>query len=178
MKRLLVLGIFLVILLLAACVAPPNNISPSPTTTLKPTPTRVHIQHPTEVPYSWFAVTVSITATATDLEVGDTLTVTVTTKSTGQRVADRAYCNLSAWPVDETHNNGLSDPILEPWNQSTDFHVNPGEIRTCTFSLRAVRPGIVFLEGNYGGKAYVSDYERDIGEKSSLLRIHVGSANP
>ena len=137
------------------------------------------IQHPTEVPLSWFAVTVGITATATDLKVGDTITVTVTTKSTGQLVAVRAYCSLSAWLADETHNKVLSDPILEPWYQGIDLDlIRPGDVRTCAFALQAVRPGIAFLEGGYGGKAYVSDYERDIGEKSPLLEIHVRPANP
>ncbi len=161
-----------------AAVASPAPLA-SATPTLKPAPTLLVIQHPTEVPLSWFAVTVNIAATATDLKVGNTVTVTVTTKSTGQRVAGRAYCRLNAWLADETHSSALSDPILEPWDQSTDLDlIRPGDVKTCTFTLRAVRPGTVFLEGGYGGKAYVSDYERDIGEKSPLLEIHVRPTSP
>jgi hypothetical protein len=151
----------------------------SVTPTAKPRPTKMSIQHPTELPPSWLSLTVTITATATELKGGDIITVVVTTRNTGQLSAIRTYCNLRGWLEDGTPNDYLLDPIVEPGYQSLGLYgSDPGDVETCAFSLRAAHPGTVFLQGGYGGKTYFSDYERDIGENAPWLKINVTPATP
>ena len=97
----------------------------------------------------------------------------------GQRAVGRAYCRVRGY-VNYPELQPPQDPILSPAAQYADVPgvIAPGKDVTCIFGMKAVRTGTVWLEGGYGGIVYVSDYERDIGEKSPLLEIHVGPANP
>jgi hypothetical protein len=119
------------------------------TPTLKPTPTTmITLMKATEVPRSYFSLTLSITATATELKVGDTITVTVTITNTGKLEGHRTYCNLRGWLEDRTPNDYLPNPIVEPGYPGFDMvGINPGGVQKCTFTLQAKQPETVFLEG-------------------------------
>ena len=161
------------------------TVSPAPALTATPVlePTRTPIvitMKETAVPRSYFSLTITISATATELKVGDTITVSVTVTNTGKLGAHQAYCDLRGWLEDGTPNDYLPNPIIEPgYQQRNSGGIVPGEVRTCTFTLRAAHPGTVLLEGTYGGKVYFSpDADRYVGEKSPRLKIHVEAASP
>jgi hypothetical protein len=157
--------------------APPASATP----TLSPRPTTIiTLMKATEVPRSYFSLTLSITATATELKVGDTITVTVTVTNAGKLEGHQTYCNLRGWLEDGTPNDYLPNPIVEPGYPGFDMGgINPGDTQRCTFILQAKQPGTVFLEGGYAGKViFTPDFDRYAGEKSPRLKIHVGPANP
>jgi hypothetical protein len=134
----------------------------------------------TPVPRSYFSLTMAISATVTELKVGETTSVTVIITNTGKLGAHQAYCALSAWFEDEASDRYFSDPIVSPWDQTINQDgIAPGEINTCVFALRAVRPGAVFVEGTYVGRVYFHvDGDQYVGDKSPRLKLHVTSSNP
>jgi hypothetical protein len=161
------------------------TVSLAPALTARPVlePTRTPIvitMKETEVPRSYFSLTVTISATATELKVGDTISVTVIITNTGKLGAHQAYCDLRGWLEDGTPNDYLPNPIIEPgYQQRNSDGIVPGEVQTCIFTLRAAHPGTVLLEGTYGGRVYFHvDGDRYVGESSPRLKIHVEPASP
>ncbi len=160
-------------------VVSPTPLS-SPMPSFKPRPTTMVSHHPTELPHTYFDLTLILKATTTDMKVGDTVTVTLIVTNTGILPAHNTYCNLAGYPyAGSPVYQPFDDPVLEPAVLIFDFDgINPGEVQTCTFVLLAARPGTVWLEGTYAGQVSFSDYDQYKGEKAPLLEIHVESGNP
>jgi hypothetical protein len=94
----------------------------------------------------------AITATATELQVGDIITVTVTITNTGKLNAGYpGVCNLASYvDVDLPEWQPYEDPILDPPVLGSEVEsILVGEVQIYTFVLQAARPGTVWLEGVY-----------------------------
>jgi hypothetical protein len=112
--------------------APPTE-TPTPVSEATPTPM------PTAVPT--FDAQVTIAASATELQIGDPLTVTVTITNTGQvTFGNLRYQLLGGW-----------EPFLgAPTGAAADREVDvpPAGDDTATFILEAIQPGTAQIHAN------------------------------
>ncbi len=137
---------------------------------------------PTDLPHSYYDLSIALTATTTEAKVGDMITVTIMVTNTGKLCANKTYCELRGWSKDETTPHDYLDaPLFEPaypgiinfdWAKSNC----PGTFVTCVFVLQAVRPGTVVLKGGFGGKVHFSMYEQDVGKEPKPLTLYIGPA--
>lgn len=158
---------------------------PTPTFNGLPTAglTRLVIQHPTPVPFSWYELTATVKATTTEVKVGEIFTVTMIVTNTGKVCAHKVLCKLQGWANDTTTpNEYLDSPFIEPpYPETIVFAPNmsycPGNIITCTYTLTATQPGEIVLEGGLLGEVFFSTYGTDI-MKYFPLSVRIESAHP
>jgi hypothetical protein len=114
----------------------PTEAPPTTTPTLEPpTPT------PTTTALPAFDAQVSITASSTELQIGDALTVTVTISNTGQvPFGSLRYQLVGEW----------EPPLRAPTGAAIghELDVPPGESDTATFILEAMAPGTAQIHAN------------------------------
>jgi hypothetical protein len=152
-------------------------LTDSPSVTGKPT---IVVSVPTLFySRSDFDVSMAITATQTELAVGDSFTVTVTITKTGKLGADKPGCALYGWlDRDKTHSNlSLPEPL---YGSVTEKRIPRGADMTCIYTLRALRPGTIWLEGHYHGEILIGVSHAGggpvgewVGKDSPLLEIHI-----
>lgn len=160
----------------AMLTRPPST----PTQTPRPIPTR-----PTPLPYSDFSITVAITMTATDLKVGDIITISLKVTNTGKLYFHRAYGTLHIFLENGKDYQPSSNPILECMTPKlVDFalpgyNLKPGESVSVTFVLRAMRPGAVVIVGETGGEVYlIPGRAVGTGGNTAPTKIHVQPNKP
>jgi hypothetical protein len=117
----------------------PPTVEAPPTETLTPTSEATPAPTPTVIPT--FDAQVTIAASATELQIGDPLTVTVTVINTGQvTFGNLRYQLLGGW-----------EPVLgAPTGAAADHEVDvpPAGNDTATFVLEATQPGTVQIHAN------------------------------
>ncbi|MBN1890185.1 MAG: hypothetical protein JW850_19470 [Thermoflexales bacterium] len=187
---LVVVGIGLAAM--AACASPPTGTPMAPRATATQTPdssrpTPTDIPWPTRLPTSYFSITVALTTTATDLRVGDVVTMFLTVTNTGKLYFHRPHGSLTIFLEDGKTWQPSSDPILEfVTPRVVDFklpayNLNPGESIRVTFVLRAARPGTVIVRGGSGGEVYyvpAAVAATLSGRYATPFKVYVYPANP
>ncbi len=146
-----------------AAVRATLGITPPPTPAVPPTPTRTFLPTwtpgpPTRTPHplSDAEIKVVITATVTELQVGEVVTFTYIVTNTGKLSLEKPYCHLQVY-LDGIRQDITSRPlILDPphsgWElPNASFKLRPGVSDMVTLTLRAVNPGTVTVKGTIGG---------------------------
>jgi hypothetical protein len=127
-----------------------------------------------------------MTATATDLKVGDIVTVSLVITNTGKLPYHKPDGKIYIFLEDGKTIQSSSMPILEMMTPRYIEHivpgydVNPGKSVIVDFVLRAVRPGTVVVSGSTSGEVYFipDGAATNWGGDAPPLKIRVSSATP
>jgi len=132
--------------------------SPTVTNTLFPVysvePTTPAVTSP---PYSTAEITVTLQISPEIVRVGDDFTVTLTATNTGQLTIWQTQCGLNHSigniGAEQPKDNPVFRVVSEDMPMVHGYNVlNIGAMQTCLFVLRAERPEILSVQGQYGGK--------------------------
>jgi len=157
---------------------PVTPTSPPPTSTPGP-PTS------TPYPYSYAEITIVITATVAELQVGDIVTIEYAATNTGKLRLEHPAAMLDIYFEDGTPQSISSRPLildlLRPFSTlpNSMYFLDPGKTDIATFTLQAVNPGTVTVKGVIGGlvKFHPSSGSQ-WNEESAPLIIHVYPGTP